>query len=423
MSEILVVDDEPGIRELMREILEEEGYEVRMAENGAAARAALDAKIPDLVLLDIWMPDVDGVTLLKEWKTQGRLTMPVVMMSGHGTVHTAVEATRLGAFDYLEKPVSYKHLLTTVRKAMDSRRARPTTTGNLDLLGQGESTRRLTQRLNLAISAGLPVLLQTHPGAGEEIIVHFLTPPDAALVRVDSPADLADRPADLLAQAKGGLVYVPDLSTLSNMQQKGLALLISRRSEFSVRVVVTSPQPLPQLLAQSRLTHELHDQLIHAVVELPTLQSRREDIPTLAARVLEDAFVRLLIPPRRFSDAALATLATYDWPGNLAELEALAGRLALESGEGVIESDIVEAMLGIKSEAASPHGIDLMLHLPLKDARDAFEKAYLEALLGQCGWAMSKTAERAGLDRTNLYRKVKQLGIEAPGRDKESPGE
>jgi two-component system nitrogen regulation response regulator NtrX len=420
MSEILVVDDEPGIRELMQEILEEEGYEVRMAENGAAARAALDAKIPDLVLLDIWMPDVDGVTLLKEWKTQGRLTMPVVMMSGHGTVHTAVEATRLGAFDYLEKPVSYKHLLETVRKAMDSRSARPTTTGNLDLLGQSEAIRRLTQRLHLAISAGLPVVLQTHPGAGEEIIVSYLTPPDAAFVRVDQPAMLADRPADLLAQAKGGLIFVPDLSTLSNMQQKGLALLVARRSEFSVRVVVASPQPLPQLLAQARLTQELHDQLIHAVVELPALQSRREDIPALAARVLEDAFVRLLIPPRRFSDTALEALSGYDWPGNLAELEALAGRLALEPGEGLIEAGTVEAMLGISNAAANPAGIDLMLNLPLKDARDAFEKAYLEALLAQCGWAMSKTAERAGLDRTNLYRKVKQLGIETPGREKDT---
>jgi len=420
MSEILVVDDEPGIRELMREILEEEGYEVRMAENGATARAALDAKVPDLVLLDIWMPDVDGVTLLKEWKTQGRLTMPVVMMSGHGTVHTAVEATRLGAFDYLEKPVSYKHLLETVKKAMDSRRARPTTSGNLDLLGAGETTRRLTQRLNLAISAGLPLLLQSHPGAGEEIIVNYLTPPDAPLIRVDSPGILADRPADLLVQAKGGLVFIPDLSLLTNMQQKGLALLIARRSEFATRVVVASPQTLAQLLAQSRLTQELHDQLMHAVVELPTLQSRREDIPALAMRILEDAFARLLIAPRRFSDAALELLAGHDWPGNLAELEALAGRLALESGEGPIEAETVAAMLGIKSASSSPLGIDLMLHLPLKDARDAFEKAYLEALLSQCGWAMSKTADRAGLDRTNLYRKVKQLGIETPGREKEA---
>jgi DNA-binding NtrC family response regulator len=419
MPEILVVDDEPGIRELMREILEEEGYEVRMAENGAAARAALDDKIPDLVLLDIWMPDVDGVTLLKEWKTQGRLTMPVVMMSGHGTVHTAVEATRLGAFDYLEKPVSYKHLLETVKKAMDSRRVRPTTSGNLDLLGESDAIRRLMQRLNLAISAGLPLVLQTHPGAGEEIIVHYLTPPDAASVRVEQASLLADRPADLLAQAKGGLVFVPDLSTLSNMQQKGLALLVARRNEFAARVVVASPQPLPQLLAEGRLTHELHDQLIHAVVELPTLESRREDIPALAARILEDAFVRLLIPPRKFADAALETLSGYDWPGNLAELEALAGRLALEAGEGPIEAATVEAMLGISTAAASPVGIELMLHLPLKDARDAFEKAYLEALLDQCGWAMSKTAERAGLDRTNLYRKVKQLGVEAPGREKD----
>ncbi len=415
MSEILVVDDEPGIRELMREILEEEGYEVRMAENGAAARAALDAKIPDLVLLDIWMPDVDGVTLLKEWKTQGRLTMPVVMMSGHGTVHTAVEATRLGAFDYLEKPVSYKHLLETVKKAMDSRRARPTTTGTLEQMGLSESIRRLTQRLNLAIGAGLPVVLQTHPGAGEEFIVQYLTPPDFSSVRVDTPSQLADRPADILASAKNGLVFVPDLSSLTNMQQRGLSLLIARRAEFNVRVVLASPLPL----AQAGLMQELHDQLIHAVVELPTLQSRPEDIPQLAARMLEDAYARLLLPPRRFEETALAALATYPWPGNLAELEALAGRLALEPGEGPIEMATIEAMLGIENKIASPVGIDLMLHLPLKEARDAFEKAYLIALLGQCGWAMSKTAERAGLDRTNLYRKVKQLGIETPGREKE----
>jgi two-component system, NtrC family, nitrogen regulation response regulator NtrX len=180
---------------------------------------------------------------------------------------------------------------------------------------------------------------------------------------------------------------------------------------------------LPQLLAQGRLTQELHDQLIHAVVELPSLSSRREDIPALAARVLEDAFARLLLPPRRFSDAALTVLTAYDWPGNLAELEAMAGRIALEQGEGPIEAHCVESMLGIKPAVAESSGIDLMLNLPLKDARDAFEKAYLEALLKQCGWAMSKTAERAGLDRTNLYRKVKQLGIESPGREKDAASE
>ena len=419
MAEILVVDDEPGIRELMREILEEEGYEVRMAENGVAARAALDAKVPDLVLLDIWMPDVDGVTLLKEWKTQGRLIMPVVMMSGHGTVHTAVEATRLGAFDYLEKPISYKHLLETVKKAMDSRRARPTTRGNLDQLGQGESIRRLTQRLNLTISAGLPVVLQTQPGAGEEIVVQYLTPPETEALRVDSPAALADRPADLLAQTKGGLIFIPDLSTLTSMQQKGLLLLIARRTEFGVRVVVASQQPLPDLLAQNRLIQDLHDQLIHAVVEMPALQSRREDIPALATQCLEDACARQLTPPRSFSANAIEALKGYDWPGNLTELQTLAAHLAQETGEGPIEASAIKAALGINNASTSPLGIDLMLDLPLKEARDAFEKAYLEALLAQCGWAMSKTADRAGLDRTNLYRKVKQLGIETPGREKE----
>ena len=418
MPEILVVDDEPGIRELMREILEEEGYDVRAAEDGKSARSALDDKVPDLVLLDIWMPDVDGVTLLKEWKTQGRLTMPVVMMSGHGTVHTAVEATRLGAFDYLEKPVAYKQLLETVRKAMETRKTTPSTTGTLEALGGGEAIKRLTQRLNLAASAGLPVLLLSQPGIGEDLVAQFLTPPGGAFVQTDDLPLLAERPADYLVRAKGGLVFVPDLSLLSTMQQKGLALLIARRAEFAARVVAACQCSPATLMAEGKLQRELHDFFAHAVIDLPPLRDRREDIPALAVRMLEDACVRLMIPPRKFTQAALDVLAGHDWPGNLAELDALAGRLALEDGDAPVDDAAVEAILGTGGQAAGPGGVDLMLHLPLKDARDAFEKAYLEALLAECNWGMSRAAERAGLDRTNLYRKVKQLGIEAPGKEK-----
>lgn len=414
MSEILVVDDEPGIRELMREILEEEGYEVRMAENGVSARNALEDKVPDLVLLDIWMPDVDGVTLLKEWKTQGRLTMPVVMMSGHGTVHTAVEATRLGAFDYLEKPIAYKQLLETVKKALEAKPSRPNTTGDLSALGTGEAIRRLTQRLNLAVAAGLPVVLLGEPGSGEERAARYLTPPDGVFLRVDVAATLANQPIEILAQAKGGLVFIPDLAGLNAMQQRGLVLLLNRRAEFGVRVAAATHVPLNELLAEGRLSQELHDLLVHAVVELPPLRERREDIVPLARRMLEDACARLLIPPRPFADGALAVLTGHDWPENLAEMETLAGRLALNGGDGPIEAAEVKAILGPGKKSGQAGGIDLMLHLPLKDARDQFEKAYLEALLEECHWSMSRAAERAGLDRTNLYRKVKQLGIEAP---------
>ena len=418
MSEVLVVDDEPGIRELMREILEEEGYEVRMAENGVAARNALEDKIPDLVLLDIWMPDVDGVTLLKEWKTQGRLTMPVVMMSGHGTVHTAVEATRLGAFDYLEKPIAYKQLLETVRKAMDAKPSRPTTTGNLSALGQGEAIRRLAQRLNLAVAAGLPIVLVGEPGCGEEHAARYLTPPDGPFLQVDVPATLANQPAEILAQAKGGLVFVPDLATLNAMQQRGLVLLLHRRAEFGARVAAASHEPLPQLMAEGRLSQDLHDLFAHAVVEMPLLRERREDVPPLAKRMVEDACARLLIPPRHFADGALTVLTGHDWPGNLGELEALCGHLALNGGDTPIETAEVKSILGPSRKSGQASDVELMLHLPLKDARDQFEKAYLEAMLEECHWGMSRAAERAGLDRTNLYRKVKQLGIEAPRKGK-----
>jgi len=418
MSEILVVDDEPGIRELMREILEEEGYEVRLAENGVSARNALEDKVPDLVLLDIWMPDVDGVTLLKEWKTQGRLTMPVVMMSGHGTVHTAVEATRLGAFDYLEKPIAYKQLLETVKKALDAKPSRPTTTGDLSALGAGEAIRRLTQRLNLAAAAGLPVALVGEPGTGAEQAARYLTPPGGPFLQVDVPATLANQPAEILAQAKGGLVFIPDLAALNAMQQRGLVLLLGRRGEFGARVAAASQLPLNELLAEDRLSQELHDLFIHAVVEMPPLRERREDIVPLATRMVEDACARLLIPPRHFAESALAVLTAHDWPENLAELETMAGRLALAGGDAPIEAAEVKAILGPGRKAGHASGIDLMLHLPLKDARDQFEKAYLEAMLEECHWGMSRAAERAGLDRTNLYRKVKQLGIEVPGKEK-----
>jgi len=418
MPEILVVDDEPGIRELMSEILQEEGYEVRLAENGSAARAALEDKVPDLVLLDIWMPDVDGVTLLKEWKMQGRLTMPVVMMSGHGTVHTAVEATRLGAFDYLEKPVAYKQLLETVKKAIDARPSRPKVSGDLSELGAGESIKRLTHRLTLAASAGLPVMLLGESATGVEVVARFLTPGGATLTVIEDPGDLADRPAELLAQAKGGMILVPEVETLTQMQQKGLVLLVSRRSEFGVRIAVTCMGAPADLLASGDLIQELYDQFLHAVVELPSLRDRREDIPGLAERMLEDACVRLLRPPRKLAKEALTVLSACDWRGNLAELESAMSRLALEDGEGEIGQDTVREMLGAGQAETARAGIELMIDLPLKEARDAFEKAYLEALLIECGWGMSRAAERAGLDRTNLYRKVKQLGIEQPGKGK-----
>lgn len=417
MPEILVVDDEAGIRELMSEILQDEGYDVRMAENGAAARNALEARIPDLVLLDIWMPDVDGVTLLKEWKSQGRLTMPVVMMSGHGTVHTAVEATRLGAFDYLEKPVAYKHLLETVKKAMDARPARANVTGDLSELGEGEAIRRLAQRLNLAVTANLPVLLSGEPGSGCDIAARYLTPPGGAMLRVDMPASLASEPAELLAQARGGLIYIPELDGLNTLQQRGLALIIQRRADFSARIAVACMHSLTELLEDGRIGVDLRDLLAHAVVEMPPLRARREDIPGLLTRRLEDACARLFIPPRRFTEAALALLSAHDWPGNLNELDTVVGRLALSGADSPVDAPEVKPLIG-DGKPGGPGGIDLMLHLPLKEARDQFEKTYLIALLNECDWSMSRAAERAGLDRTNLYRKVKQLGIEAPGKDK-----
>lgn len=413
MSEILVVDDEPGIRDLLREILEDEGYEVRLAENGEKARQARLDKTPDLVLLDIWMPDVDGLSLLKEWATGGQLSMPVVMMSGHGTIHTAVEATRLGAFDFLEKPVPYKKLLQTVERALNSRPGRVTTPANLDALGTSEPIRLLAQRLRQAGSAGTTLLLTGEPGAGMEICARFLHSPGTPWVAPDEVAGLADTPLDWLAQARGGILFFREVGHLAPLQQKGLQLIIGRHKEFGVHLVCASTENLANKAAAGTYSRDLYNALAQVAVRVPPLREHREDIPALAVAMLRDSLDRAGLGERRFQPEALARLARHDWPGNLDELRSLVHNLAstvLDSEIGLVD---VEAILGgIKADGGA---LAELFALPLKEARDAFEKAYLEAVLRECG-SMSRAAERSGLERTHLYRKLKQLGVKSASR-------
>lgn len=415
MSEILVVDDEPGIRDLLREILEDEGYEVRLAENGEQARGARRHKAPDLVLLDIWMPDVDGLTLLKEWSSSGLLTMPVVMMSGHGTIHTAVEATRLGACDFLEKPVPYKKLLHTVEKALNHRMGNTAPPATLDALGGSDAIRQLAQRLRQAANSGAPVLLTGEPGAGAEICARFLHSPGTPWVMPEEMSVLADHPLDWLAEAKGGLLFLREVGHLSPLQQKGLQLLINRRAEYSVTLVCASSENLAQKATEGAYSRDLYNSLARAAVRVPTLREHREDIPVLAMTALKDIIGRQGLGERRFSEAALTELSGHDWPGNLEELRTVVYNLALTALEPVIEAAQVSALLG--RQAKPDHGaLSELFALPLKEARDAFEKAYLEAMLEACGGSMTRVAERSGLERTHLYRKLKQLGVKSASR-------
>ncbi|NTV94888.1 MAG: sigma-54-dependent Fis family transcriptional regulator [Thiobacillus sp.] len=414
MSEILVVDDEPGIRDLLREILEDEGHEVRLAENGEQARAARLEKAPDLVLLDIWMPDVDGLSLLKEWVTNGQLTMPVVMMSGHGTVHTAVEATRLGAFDFLEKPVPYKKLLQTIESALNSRPGRVSAPTSLDALGSSEPIRLLAQRLRQASGAGSTLLLTGEEGVGMEICARFLHNPETPWVAPDELGPLVEAPLDWLAQAKGGVLFFREVGHLTPLQQKGLQLIIGRHREYGVNLICASSENLANKASAGAYSRDLYNALAQSAVRVPPLREHREDIPHLAVAMLRGSLDKTGLAERRFSEAALARLGRHDWPGNLDELKSVVHNLATTVLDSVIELRDVEALLGGGMQVDGGALAELFA-LPLKEARDAFEKAYLEAVLKECG-SMSRAAERSGLERTHLYRKLKQLGVKSGSR-------
>jgi DNA-binding NtrC family response regulator len=415
MSEILVVDDEPGIRDLLKEILEDEGYEVRLAENGEQARSARQEKAPDLVLLDIWMPDVDGLSLLKEWVSDDLLTMPVVMMSGHGTIHTAVEATRLGAFDFLEKPVPYKKLLATVEKALNSRPTQSAMPATLDALGSGEAIRALAQRLRQATQSNAPILLSGEAGTGAEICARFMQSANTPFLAPDDLSPLAERPLDWLQQTKGGMLFLRDVGKLTPLQQKGLLLLIAKRGEYGVKVVCASSENLAQLAGDSQYSRDLFNTLSHVAVRMPSLREHREDIPNLASAALKAAAAAQRSGPRRFTQEALDRLVKHDWPGNLDELHALVHNLAITSLSEDLGLTEVESVLGsaVKSNAGA---LGHLFGLPIKEARDAFEKAYLECMLEECGGSITKVAERSGLERTHLYRKLKQLGVKSHSR-------
>ncbi len=412
--EILVVDDEVGIRELLSEILQDEGYRVALAENASQARAYRLRQQPSLVLLDIWMPDTDGVTLLREWGAAGQLTMPVVMMSGHGTIETAVEATKIGAFDYLEKPIGLSKLLGTIARAFKTAATKEPRRVSLAALGTSAQIRTVERALEQFLAARKPILIVGEPGAGHELAAHSLKSPDAPWVVLANGARLNSNPISLLEEAHEGVLYCAEIGQYSKVEQKGLAFLLPKLDRHSVAVVCTSADPLGNYAAEGRFDAALLTQLSAGAVMLPPLRARREDIPPLIERYWREATRGDPVTPMlaTLPPAALAALANAHWPGNLDHLASVVGNLALVRGE--VTPDHVKRLLG---ESASPeHALPpeitaRFFELPLREAREAFERIYFEQLLGREQSNMSRVAERAGLERTHLYRKLKQLNI------------
>jgi two-component system nitrogen regulation response regulator NtrX len=410
MQQILVVDDEVGIRELLSEILSDEGYQVKLAENASEARTLRSRNRPDLVLLDIWMPDTDGITLLKEWASAGLLTMPVVMMSGHGTIDTAVEATRIGAYDFLEKPIALQKLLATVGRALSHGEPPPQTTLSLASMGRASLVVDLKLRLERVANLRTPLLITSEPGCGVELCARFLHPRNAPWVAPEATAVLAEAPLDVLKQAREGTLFVYDVTELNKMEQKGLLLLLGKLDQYNVRVICGASRSLPDLVAQGVFDERLYTTMSVTTIRVPSLREHREDVPDLANLILSGMIEAREVPPRQFSTAALNALRNYDWPGNLAQLQSVVQTLAHTVPAAQIELDDVERALPRPATApAAAHG--LPLDLPLRDARDVFERLYFEHHIAKEGGNISRVAESVGLERTHLYRKLKQLGI------------
>jgi two-component system, NtrC family, nitrogen regulation response regulator NtrX len=444
-AHILVVDDEADIRTLLKEILSEEGYEVDVAANAAQARASRAKQTPDLVLLDIWMPDVDGITLLREWSTTATNGCPVVMMSGHGTVETAVEATRLGAFDFVEKPLSLAKLLRTVERALDAGK-RKRQTGKMMAptlmvpVGKSKIMQQLRSELQQIAANPSSVLLIGEPGSGREAFARFLheqsprsAQPFVTLVasglrEADAEAHLFGTATDgvtragILEEAGSGTLFINQIEDLPPGAQRALAGVLesgrftriggTQPQEFSARVVSSAQPGVESRVGQDGFRRDLLAHLNTLVIRVPPLREYAEDVPELLRHYVDRAVDTEGLPFRRFSVAAQNRLRNYPWPDNVRELKTLVHRLLIQGGQEEIRLEEIERELAVQAPQGEPLVKQDLLALPLREAREQFERAYLQQQLLLCNGKVGQLAKRVGMERTHLYRKLRSLGVD-----------
>jgi DNA-binding NtrC family response regulator len=410
MAQVLIVDDEMGIRELLSEILADEGHSVWLAENAAAARKLRAEKRPDLVLLDIWMPDTDGISLLKEWSASGLLTMPVVMMSGHGTIDSAVEATRIGATDFLEKPIALQKLLLTVKKALKHETVLQKKPLTLDAFARSPLLKDLKRRLEQAAAKTSVLLLKSASGSIAEICARTLQTHRTPWL--DLSASSAPLTQEMLQNASGGIVFISDLAQLGKLQQMNLVFALERLERHNLQLVAASTRPLAGLV-EAGWDALLVSRLGEVWVALPQISGHADDVPEIASMLLAHLAERGEVPLRHFSSGAQNSLRLHRWQGEWAELLTTVKNLALSALEEEISAEDVARILQTEvTQIGMPLPLPAMFFdQPLREAREAFERMYFEYhLTGERG-SMTRLAERTGLERTHLYRKLKQLGL------------
>jgi two-component system, NtrC family, nitrogen regulation response regulator NtrX len=442
-ARILIVDDEHDIRELIGDILTDEGHDVLVAADADAAREMRAQHQPDLILLDVWMPDTDGISLLREWREADALDCPVVMISGHGSVETAVEATRLGAFDFIEKPVSMAKLMVTVGNALEAGRVRREKAGQrreaptvLEPLGRSLAVQQLKRRLERIAAHDAAVLITGEAGVGKGAAARWIHahstrargPFVSAPTRVEadgwSRLLLGDKEKNgLLAEAQGGVLFIEDVARLDKAAQTLLLGIIEaghldpdRTSSpaLDVRLISGSTVNLEQLVRAGQFDEALYYHLNVVPLEIPPLRERQEDVPDLVRFYAEYFPGRDGMPYRHFSVAAQNRLRQHHWPGNLRELKNLVQRLLILGGDEEVGAAEVEEVLAHVDSRSQTDGGDLpaLFHMPLREAREEFERQYLTFKLKSVSGSVGKLAEVVEMERTHLYRKLRQLGID-----------
>jgi len=442
-AHILVVDDEPDIRELVREILEDEGYQVSTAENGESARTCFARETPDLVLLDIWMPDIDGITLLKEWSSGSGLECPVVVMSGHGSVDTAIEATRLGAHDFVQKPISLARLLSIVSQALEAGRkiekapAVATGPGN-EPIGSSALMQVLRGKAEQAAQHDLPVLISGEKGSGRENLARFIHSQskfEGPFLMMDhcelNPGRMRDyllqddgssNGAGIFERAQGGTLFIPELQEIPPdalkliVQVLEAGRIVTQKGEQTLdcRLMASAGSNILDRAKNDESLQQVYYRFNVLPLQVPPLRERPDDVPELVRYYAEMFPNQENLPYRPFSVAAQNRLRNHGWQGNIRELRNLVQCLLVLGGEGEVSLAEVEEALQqnpvdpVETAAEHPPFFDL----PLREAREQFEREYLVYKLKEAGGSVGKLAESVGMERTHLYRKLRALGVD-----------
>lgn len=449
MSSILIVDDEKDIRELIGDILKDEGYTVRLAANSDDCMAEIDADPPSLMILDIWLKDsrMDGIDILKSVKRDNP-DIPIVIISGHGNIEIAVAAIKQGAYDFIEKPFNIDQLMVVVSRAMETSRLRRENADlrrrdvtSSEMLGSSVAFKGLKSQLEKVTKSNGRVMLAGPAGSGKEMAARFIhsnsNRAGAAFISVSSATVEPERMEEvlfgresgergvekgLLEQAHGGVVYFDEVADMPlGTQSKILRVLTEQqftrvggatKVRVDLRVISSTTRDLRAEITAGRFRQELYDRLNVVPIAVPSLEERREDIPELTLHFI-DMFHRTQgLPLRSLTPEAEAMLQTMQWPGNVRQLRNVIERvLILGDGSGPIEARELPG----QEVAADPGGRlvlgGAMATLPLREAREVFEREYLLTQINRFGGNISRTAGFVGMERSALHRKLKSLGV------------